>query len=660
MIIRTVSIILSTVLVLAGSSLLYAAEPASSEQDTLRVADTTAQSTSDSLLPTLVPPAPPTSVPKQPRFAPFDTLVSYFISPRLNQSENLARSYFYDAGDYFKFDPSFVAMEYLITPMRKTVKPYGLTGNHLGVLSNDLRLRPFDHPIEPDGLVDFNDIPTATDNDVFLLPGALGTVFGSRHDVATLLMRPIRPSPREAQSAFIVDKGSYGLSYARSRYSRGFSNGRAIDMGIAYRLGDYYGANSDDDSYAYDGDFSLPVGERLSVKATGHLYQRNGILTIASPGSLSVTNRDRFDRTARVLLASHGANGKSITSFGYTYLRQGSNLGPNLSGALYKGRFGVTDHGVVGSRQWLAGGSIVSLFATAVRNEYDNGWDNYTRHSGDALFGWARVQSVNVLAFTAGARSAEQYGLLPNASLVWKRETNRSLLLVTAGYSEREPSLHELYLPKRFAVVYGGTAQDYEEFGNADLKRERQLVGSLRAEFGAVGSSAALSVVGGKFWDGIDWRSHFDTAFSTRVFSPANDDITFVTTTVSQDIHLGQFLSFHGGASYHYLDYASDRAKTYQPEYQAFGGAELHVFWKQKLIHLYAYGEGVYLGPYDGYRESDLGQTVVFNGKVSFSMGKFRFHLVMENLLSKVYESREFGVMPGRTMFWGFVWNFLD
>lgn len=670
MICRALVSILSLVLTILCCSTVLAADPVSPPPDSARTIDTlnaqekvrpdsTAGLTADSLRPAFIPPAPPVAAPKLPRFSPFDTLANYFTSARLNQREVLARSYLNDAGDYFKFDPGFVAMDYLSVPMRKTVKPYGLTGDHLGILSNDVPLKPFDHPIEPDGLIDFDDVPTETDIDVYLLPGVLGTVFGSRHDVATLLARPMRPSPREAHSAFLVDKGADGFSYARSRYSRAFSNGRAIDIGLGYRLNNYYFENTDN-SYFYDGDFLLPVGERTAVRAAGHLYKRNGLLLIPSPDSVSLTLRDRFDRTVRVLVERYGADGRSITSFGYRHDRQGSNLGRDISGALYKGRFGITDHGVTASRQWLAGGAVIGLNMSALRDEYENGWGNISRYAGDASFTYARYAKTSQFAIVAGARSAERFGAMPNASAIWKREAENSLWLFTVGYSEREPSLHELYLPERRAVVYSGTTPQYEELGNPGLERERQLVGSLRAELGKIGNSAALTVVGGKFWNGIEWRQRFDTAFNTYAFAPVNEDYAFVTTSLTQDISLGQFLRLHGGGSYHYIDYASGRPKVYQPDYQAFGGAELHIYWKQKLIHLYAYGEAVYLGPYDGYRETGLGQTVIFNAKYSFSMGSFRFHLVQKNLLNTDYESREFGVMRGRSMYWGFVWNFLD
>ena len=400
---------------------------------------------------------------------------------------------------------------------------------------------------------------------------------------------------------------------------------------------------------------------KLAFRATGHLYKRNGFLTVWQKDSplLNRIDRDRFDRTARLRLESYGADGKSVTTFGYTHVRQGSNLGPDATEG-YKGRFGITDHGLRASRQWLAGGALVGLSATATRDEYDNGWGNRARYLGDIAFSWSQLGRADQLAFTAGTRSAERFGLLPDASLIWKRESDRLMWLSTIGYSEREPSLHELYLPLGRSSIYGASEPGYEESGNSDLHKERQFIGSLRLDIGKADNSLALSVVGGKIWDGIDWYPVLEAAATTLAFTPKNDDITFVTSSLTKDVRLSRFLRFHGGASYHYIDYASGRAKAYQPDYQAFGGAELHVYWRPMLIHLYAYGEAVYLGPYDGYRETGLGETMVINTKVSFSMGNFRFHLVEENFLNTSYESREYHAMPGRTLFWGFIWNFLD
>ena len=87
---------------------------------------------------------------------------------------------------------------------------------------------------------------------------------------------------------------------------------------------------------------------------------------------------------------------------------------------------------------------------------------------------------------------------------------------------------------------------------------------------------------------------------------------------------------------------------------------ELHVYWSQRLIHFFAYGEVVYTGEYDGYDRTGLGNDPVLNLKLSFEMGSFRFHYVFQNMISRVYEQREYFQRLGRYNYWGFVWNFLN
>ncbi|UCC45101.1 MAG: hypothetical protein JSU65_04070, partial [Candidatus Zixiibacteriota bacterium] len=62
------------------------------------------------------------------RLSFLDTLVSYFVSSRLNMRDRINQSYALNAGDYFKFDPSWFALSHEATPMRTTVQPYGLAG----------------------------------------------------------------------------------------------------------------------------------------------------------------------------------------------------------------------------------------------------------------------------------------------------------------------------------------------------------------------------------------------------------------------------------------------------------------------------------------------------------------------------------------------------
>jgi hypothetical protein len=175
---------------------------------------------------------------------------------------------------------------------------------------------------------------------------------------------------------------------------------------------------------------------------------------------------------------------------------------------------------------------------------------------------------------------------------------------------------------------------------------------------GTFGDAVGVSIVGGKIIDGIDWTSAKEN--NIIVFAPINGDVDFATITGKARLSLGQFVRWVGGASYHYLDYELFEAKAYSPEYQTFSGLELHLFWPQKLLHFWGYGEIVYTGPYRGYVQDGLGEEPIVNIKLSFKMANFRFHWISQNVLSNPFFSRDYFISPGRFNSYGFTWEFFD
>ncbi|HUV31487.1 MAG TPA: hypothetical protein VMY05_10410 [Acidobacteriota bacterium] len=585
----------------------------------------------------------------------FDTLVQYFASERLNQRDRVAWSFFRDPGDYFKFDPGYFVLDHQTTPMRKTVQPFGLSGSRLDVIHNGLPIRPFEHIPEPDGLIDLNDVPTALDHDVFLLAGPIGMLFGGQQAVATLVTRPARPDGYVPQSAFLVDKGPFAFSYARGRYSKKFTDGREIDMSIGYRKAEGEILSSFDDAYHYYGDVYLPVGGRLAVQAGGQLYDRDGRLAVRPQAGGTLQARDRFDRSLRLGLVWHDSTGTTRYDVGYTHLRQASFLTRS-----YVATFDQVGHGFYVTRAWMAGGSVFLAEMNGDYLEYEFGPDNSTatRYTG-AL---AATLASTGAPYRYGLRFRQQYlddfKMLPSATAVLLRESERLFLLMSAGYSQRAPSLHELYLPFLAAGIYGRGPGDYADHGNTELTVEKQLVGSLDLELGRRDNGLGFRVVAGKIFDGIDWQ--YERRGIQAVFSPINSELDFVTVSGRKAVRIADFLRFHGGAAYHYLVYEKFATRAYSPDFQTFSGMELHLFWPRTRIDLYAYGEVVYTGSYDGYEKQGLGREAVANAKLSFRMGSFRFHYVFQNILGNVYETREDFVNPGRYSYWGFTWDFLN
>jgi len=214
-----------------------------------------------------------------------------------------------------------------------------------------------------------------------------------------------------------------------------------------------------------------------------------------------------------------------------------------------------------------------------------------------------------------------------------------------------------LNLRRTEANIYG-TGLDYADEGNAGLNSEKQLIGSMELQLGDVENNVTANVTGGRIKDGITWWHRVENDLT--VFSPTNTDIDFATATLTTRFGLWDFFSLVGGGSYHGYDYADFPNKPYSPAYQTFAGGELHWYWKDRLVHLYAYGEVEYVGRYDGYLEKDLGGTPVFNGKLSLGLRKFRFHWVFQNIFLQTIRNRDDFTEVSRFTYFGFTWDFID
>ena len=245
--------------------------------------------------------------------------------------------------------------------------------------------------------------------------------------------------------------------------------------------------------------------------------------------------------------------------------------------------------------------------------------------------------------------------------MLYQSDYEKLFVQLSLGYAQREPSQNHLYLPIQQKTLYGTNNLIYSESGNPNLKKESQLIGCLTVEPGTADNNVSINITGGKISDAIEWSSlRIGTTISVRQFAPVNDDITFVTASMRPSFRIADFLRFKAGAAWHKLNYDSLGERPYQPEYNFFTGLELHHYWKDRLVHLYAYGELTYTGPYDGYDKQGLGKELVSNAKLSLGLKDFRFHFVFQNTFDNIYEARENMTIPGRFFYYGLAWKFSD
>ena len=349
---------------------------------------------------------------RTPELSYFDSLTQYFASPRLNLKQQRERSIYHDAGGYFRFDPSYFTLDHQITPMRKTVQPFGLSGDRLNLVINSMSVHPFDHVVEPDGLVDLNDLPTALDHDLYVMAGPVGRLFGGRQVIASLVTLPIRPNGNEPSTAIIADKGDVSYSWVRGRYSRRFQSGKQIDASIGYRESEGPFVGREDDSYHYVGDFYFPIGARYGLRAAGQLYNRDGRLAVRPALGGTTISRDRFDRYVELSLDRNSDDGNVRYELGYRHDRQGS-----FSDGAYTSRYNHTAHGGFVKREWIMGRTILRVRIDGEYAEHRS-YDNLSsRAQADATLEMARLIDGVRYALAVGGRYDDEFSFMPDAAL---------------------------------------------------------------------------------------------------------------------------------------------------------------------------------------------------------------------------------------------------
>jgi hypothetical protein len=389
------------------------------------------------------------------------------------------------------------------------------------------------------------------------------------------------------------------------------------------------------------------------VRFNGRLYDRRGPYLVRPGLGGSGVNRDRFDRSADVLFLSHNVTHTRKNELGYSHRRQASH-----STGIYRATLNLTGHGLHLAREWAWSTTVLRASLKADYLKFDNWHEQHVRHSGTARLSIARLSRPTGVAIDLKQTYVEGYRWLPSAAAMLRRETEKSYLMLSGSYSERAPSLLEMYLPYQEADLYDPDDGRYADGGYTNLVSEKMLTGAVEIGLGPKGQGLMLSAVGGRIRDGIDWLRRYRE--SLEFYSPANGDIDFASVTGSARLELSDYLRFKGGGSYHYIDYELVADPAYSPEYQFFSGMELHLLWAQKLIDLWAYGEVVYASRYHGHVQWDMGERIITNVKLSFRMGHFRFHFVSQNALSMLHYPKDGWQNPGRYTTYGFTWDFID
>jgi hypothetical protein len=584
-----------------------------------------------------------------------DSARAWFLPERRNLIAEIKRSFFHDAGDFLRSCPSNMIIENDLVPSRKTLSPFTVPGNRMNIIYSGRSLHPISHLPEPDDQIDFNDLPTAAVDGIYNIDGPLGLAFDGDNAISSLVMIPQSPDSNLPVSRAVIDKGAYGYANTMASFAGRWKNGMSFRGSVEYRkVSEIH--NRVDDSYHQWGELLYPISPRIDLTLSGRLYHRAGDYLYRPDYYYSLLKRFRRDRDLSAgMIWCHSASSRS--GFEFRHERSESRISI-LPG--YFRNLDIINNGLSYSYETAIGSAMSKTKLVFSEGTYVDGSERDKRRNiainSDLLLG----NRHEALIACVRAEKSQGYDIAPTASINYSRTDEKFYLLAGIGYCTQIPSQYESGLRFKVGSLLNAGTYDYAESGSDSLVPEKQLVGNLTAGIGKTGSDLIISLTGGKIFDGIYWPMGQTVVEGTAVYSymATNTDITFGTASAKKRFQLGDFVRSTIGASYHYLKIGAYTDPPYSPDYQLFGGVELHRYIDALGIHLFGYVETIYYGSYYGNLYGNLGEKPILNLKLSFQIKKFRFNYMYQNLPQSIYQSREDNNINYRFNYFSINWEF--
>ncbi|HSG99479.1 MAG TPA: hypothetical protein VLB27_05490, partial [candidate division Zixibacteria bacterium] len=177
-----------------------------------------------------------------PRYTPFRfsaALERRLLHHSQSRRDLMQRSFHHDAGDFFRGDRAFFTVDYQATPVRHTVSPYTLPGPRFAAIFNGQPLNPVEHLTEQDAALDFNDVPTASVGDVYMLHGPEAAFLGGASGIAGAWLKKVTPAGEIPESRLEAQKGAYGYAYTKGVITETTASGFSYTAALGYRQAKY-------------------------------------------------------------------------------------------------------------------------------------------------------------------------------------------------------------------------------------------------------------------------------------------------------------------------------------------------------------------------------------------------------------------------------------
>jgi len=604
-----------------------------------------------------------------------DKICSLFTTNYLISSEDMENSIYRSSGDILKTNRAIDIASYGPYGQPEYATIWGSTSRQLLIYQGGI---PFFHQaiyIPQTGDFDLYTVPLENIESIRIIDNPVANILGPDIGLGGIRIKPKEYRTEIPFSRINFERGPYG--YRRTQAELGRDFGKKISFYFTYgrKKSDGYVENSNFRSLYLTGSLLLKLRKNWKVRLKAYHYEnrtgnplpyepRIALKTRGDSWILDLNSDYRFKNNALLRIeALYASNSANSYRGGYFLDREKKDREYHLKGT-YDFKWDRQNQarleGFLGTDK-----SKVERVKKSANEEYLS----YLH----LLELSAKLNTFLFFKLTRnsdfGSTEQEFCWNLSGAGGVSYNPNKELTLFSVFSRAFTHPTLHDLHLKRSSYSTHSDSSYfSYQEYYNPFLETEALNSGNV----GFSWLKKEFKLRGSLFFsfnqDNLEWT--FSRTLN-RVFpytyiryqnSPTNRERKLLGLSLIFDYKFSK--DFQGGFSYAYkwTRIEDDYKVPYIPAHSLFSYFQYSKEYVKKKYEIKLRLEQEYLSKryLADYNRDEVPFVLLFNSKISLRFLDFRFYYVIENITSEVYRTRGDFNMPGRTLWFGFSWNFYD
>jgi outer membrane cobalamin receptor len=511
------------------------------------------------------------------------------------------------------------------------------------------------------GEQDLNSISLSNVSRVEFLPAGLANLWGGGSGVMGVNVVTKDFDGDQPYSRALTDRGPFGFHRTGVELGRGLATRGKIYLTGEFKKSDGYLLNSDYDGISLSGKTTFNLTRNMDLKLFAYQYQTKMGLTSFPDANFQDTRR-KVNNWGTVTSLLRQEKPSSVLNLSFRYDKQNQEVKSSSYGFETKKSeemyaLTATQTFIFKERHYIKAegyGERKSFEALKIRQRVYGGYlslaDVVTANPRLKLLLFSKIEKEEKLDAGFSFSGGVSYLIANNVSL-----------FSTCGRFVGYPTLMDrFWLPD--SLYLKNTTTDYIEEGNHSLASQKSFV----ADFGAniqkenyhIGTYIFHSLIDDFiFWSNVDTTIYFGHFKS--IDSKASIWGTNLNVSCRFFDHMKSYLS------YSFKKGKDSRRKTqlpYSPEHSLFGFIEFENEFLKREIGLKLRLETNVLSErfMDEYQKDKEPGVATVNGKITIRFLDFHFYYVARNITNQAYRLSADYLMPERTFWWGFYWEFFD